>query len=229
MNNLSFEMDFKWREKKMKKINAILIVALTLLLMAASVMAQKTRVPAARDYFPMRVGDSWKYRNMTGDAEYTMKVVSAEKQADGNMLYMVERLAGVKVHTWYSKPNGWVLLHRESYPEHEGLEIKHAPAKQFLKNPLVAGAKWNWSGKNVTQSEMTEETQVIGPETVTVPAGTFRAIKMVSKVAEGPALKTITTWYADGVGMVKTETDGGQIKYGFELVDYSFKKAGPKK
>jgi hypothetical protein len=76
---------------------------------------------------------------------------------------------------------------------------------------------------------MTEEAQVIGTEKVVVPAGTFQAMKMVSKVADGPALKTVTTWYADGVGMVKTETEGGQFKYGFELVDYSFKKAGPKK
>ena len=35
---------------------------------------------------------------------------------------------------------------------------------------------------------------------------------------------TKTSWYADGVGLVKSATEGGQIKYGSELVDYSFKK-----
>jgi hypothetical protein len=35
---------------------------------------------------------------------------------------------------------------------------------------------------------------------------------------------TKTYWYADGVGLVKSMTDSGQIKYGWELVAYSFKK-----
>jgi hypothetical protein len=37
-----------------------------------------------------------------------------------------------------------------------------------------------------------------------------------------PMIKT--NWYADGVGLVKSTTEGGQIKYGSELTDYSFKK-----
>jgi hypothetical protein len=35
---------------------------------------------------------------------------------------------------------------------------------------------------------------------------------------------TRTNWYAEGVGLVKSTTEGGQIKYGSELTDYSFKK-----
>jgi hypothetical protein len=31
-------------------------------------------------------------------------------------------------------------------------------------------------------------------------------------------------WYAEGVGLVKSTTEAGQINYGSELVDYSFKK-----
>ena len=49
-------------------------------------------------------------------------------------------------------------------------------------------------------------------------------MKVVSEVSGGTGPMTRTNWYADGVGLVKSTTQGGQIKYGSELTDYSFKK-----
>ena len=65
-------------------------------------------------------------------------------------------------------------------------------------------------------------------EDVTVRAGKFRAMKVVSKII-GAAPMTRTSWYADGVGLGKSETEGGQVNYGWELADYSFKKKDPGK
>ncbi len=124
----------------------------------------------------------------------------------------------------FSKAGDWVLLHSERYPEHEGLEAKYEPAKQYLKNPLVAGAQWGWSGKDYTQTDLEEDNQVTGPEDVTVAAGKFRAMKVVTRVAGTTAPLTRTNWYADGVGLIKSMTEAGEIKYGWELNDYSFKK-----
>ena len=202
-------------------------IALTILLVTMSAAAQKSKAPVP-DYFPLRVGDSWTYRSTSADTEYKLKVLSEEKQGDGTIHYLVEKLAGAKVLTLFSKASGWVLMHSERYPEHEGLEAKYEPARQYLKNPLVAGSQWGWTGKDYTQTEVEEDNQVTGLEDVTVPAGKFRAMKVVSKVAGGTPM-TRTYWYADGVGLVKSKTDGGQIKYGFELADYSFKKKDPRK
>ena len=49
-------------------------------------------------------------------------------------------------------------------------------------------------------------------------------MKVVTEVSGGAVPMIKTSWYADGVGLVKTTTEGGQIKYGSELTDYSFKK-----
>jgi hypothetical protein len=201
-------------------------IALATFLLATNAPAQKPKRSA--DYFPLRVGDSWKYRNTNSDSEYTLKVLSEEPQADGAIRYQVELLAGVIVLKSFSKPDGWVLLHADRYLEHEGLEAKYEPPKKYLPNPLKTGSKWYWAGRDYTQTEVTETSEVTGFETVTVPAGKFRAMKVVSQVTGGAAVMTKTYWYADGVGLVKTTTVGGEIKYGSELIDYSFKKNAKK-
>ncbi|HWM25462.1 MAG TPA: hypothetical protein VNP98_11620 [Chthoniobacterales bacterium] len=206
----------------MKKLRPLTAIALALYLLTLSSTAQKSNAPAP-DYFPLRVGDSWSYRSTDGDTEHSLKVMNEDKQADGTIRYLVEKLTGAKVLTVFSKSGGWVLMHSERYPEHEGLEIKYEPAKQYLQNPLIAGSKWSWNGKDYTQTALDENHQVVDFEDVIVRAGKFRAMKVASRIV-GAAPLTRTNWYADGVGLVKSETDGGQIKYGWELADYSFKK-----
>ena len=144
------------------------------------------------------------------------------------MRYLLEKLAGLQIHSWYSKIDGWALLHEESYVGQEGARARYEPARQYLKNPLVAGAKWNWKGKGVIGQDVIELNEVVGPEMVKVPAGAFRAMKIVSKIADGDGALTRTYWYADGVGLIKSMSESDKTQYGWELVDYSFKKARPK-
>jgi hypothetical protein len=207
----------------MTKARTLPTIAVTIFLVTLSAAAPKPK-PAAGDYFPLQVGDSWTYRSASGDTEYSLKVLGEEKQADGTIRYLVEKVAGAKVHTLFSKASGWVLMHSERYPEHEGLEAKYEPARQYLQNPLVAGSKWEWNGKDYTQTEVRESNKVVGFENIIVPAGKFRAMKVVTKVASTTAPLTRTTWYADGVGLIKSMSESGQINYGWELKDYSFKK-----
>lgn len=208
----------------MSRIRLVLALAFLSVVLPLSGAAQKRTVPV-RDYFPLRVGDSWTYRSDEGDTEYTVKVLGEEKQTDGTILYLLEQKAGLDIHSWYSKSNGAVLIHREAYPQPEGLDVKHEPARQVLPDRLVAGAKWKWTGRSVTGQDVSEFSQVVGPELVKVAAGTFRAMKIVSKVSNGEAVITRTYWYAPGVGLVKTLSENPQLKYGWELVSYSFKKA----
>lgn len=210
----------------MIKFRSFLLLGFLFLLLATSVAAQRRTAPAP-DYFPLRVGHSWTYRNDMGDAEYTVKVVSEEKQSNGTIMYLVEKHAGLVIQLWYSKPAGLVLMHRESYLEQEGMDVKHEPARQFLKNPLVAGTKWFWQGKNISGQDVSESYEVVGPEVVQVAAGKFRAMKIVSKVADGatPLMMTKTYWYADGVGLVKALNESPRSQHSWELISYNFKKA----
>jgi hypothetical protein len=212
----------------MRTLRALSLIALATLLAASTAFGTKPKEPkAAADYFPLRVGDSWTYRNSEAGG-YTLKVLSEEPQEGGAVRYVVELRSEVIIQNVFSKASGWVLFHAESYPEHEGLKATYEPPKQYLPNPLVAGQKWEWTGKDPTQVEHHESSRVIGLENVTVAAGKFRAMKVVSEVSGGAIPMTKTSWYADGVGLVKSTTQGGQIKYGSELTDYSFKKKSPR-
>lgn len=192
-------------------------------LFASSALSEKPKEKSGGDYFPLRVGDSWTYRN-TEEGGYTLKVVSETPQEGGSPRSVVELASGVKILRTYSKAPGWILYHGETYPEHEGLQIIYDPPKQFMPSPLAVGQKWEWTGKDSTQMDYRESSQVVGAETVSVAAGKFRALKIVTQVTAGGGSKTRTEWFADGVGLVKSSTDAGKFKYGSELTDYSFKK-----
>jgi|GEM_PF-470345 len=223
--------------KKAYVTRALALICLLLMLSASSVLAQRrsrrpargaAAAPASKDFFPLRVGDSWTYRHSEGN-EFTYTVLSEEKQADGTVQYVVELKSGSQINYYYSKPSGQVLLHRISYPQEEtGLKIDFSPAKPYLKNPLTAGAKWEWAGKDIGQNDTAESHQVIGPEVVEVPAGKFRTMKMISKLTLGGAQAIRTFWYAEGVGLVKSTTEAksaaGLFSYGFVLINYSFNK-----
>ena len=180
----------------------------------------------SNDYFPLRTGNSWKYRSTTADgkqSEFTIKVLSDEPQ-NGNTQYLVETVSTFQpIHDWYSKPSGWVLMHRQEYVK-AGSKAEYQPTKQFLKNPLKSGDSWQWTGKGMMGLEIDEANEVSGPETVTVPAGKFEAMKVTTKVVQGGAPVTKTYWYAAGTGMVKSMTDTGAVKSTTELLEYSGKR-----
>jgi hypothetical protein len=207
----------------MNKISILTAIVLATLAPGPAVAAKPKSTKVAADYFPLRAGDSWTYRN-SEEGGYTLKVLSEEPQEGGPARYVVELRSGVVIQNVFSKAGGWVLFHAQSYPEHEGLKATYEPPKQYLPNPLVAGQKWAWTGKDPTQVERRESSRAVGFETVTVAAGKFRAMKVITEVGGGTSPMTRTNWYADGVGLVKSTTEGGQIKYGSELTDYSFKQ-----
>ena len=179
----------------------------------------------SKDYFPLQAGNTWKYRSTTADgkqSEFTIKVLNDEKE-NGNTLYLVETVSTFQpIHDWYSKPDGWVLMHRQEYGK-TAMKAEYQPTKQFLKNPLISGDSWQWKGKGMMGLDIDESNEVSGPESVSVSAGKFEAMKVFTKVVQGGAPVTKTYWYAPGVGLVKSMTDTGAVKSTTELLEYSVK------
>jgi hypothetical protein len=202
----------------------ILVLTVALLPLATSAFAQTKKEPPP-DYFPLRANDWWKYRSTTGagqQSEFTMKVANVEKTPDGTR-YLVNIESSWPIQEWYSKPDGWVVWHKENFQK-QNMEVSFSPARQYLKNPLTAGATWSWKGKGMMGVDIDESSTVSGPEPVVVPAGKFTAMKVTTRMTQGGTPVTKTYWYANWVGLVKSMTDTGSVQSTTELVDYSFKK-----
>ncbi|HXE73706.1 MAG TPA: hypothetical protein VNO81_13675 [Candidatus Nitrosotenuis sp.] len=201
----------------MRRILAGFILALCL---SAGTLAAPTPPP---DYFPLAEGYWWKYRSTTSDnktSEFTVKVLKWDRQSG---LYQVETTTSWQtIHDWYSKPQGWVLMHRQAYPKNN-MESNFDPVRQWLQNPLARGATWSWKGTGMMGVDIEETSTVSGPETVEVPAGKFSAMRVDTQMKQGGQEVKKTYWYANWVGMVKSMTESGNVKSTTVLLDYSFK------
>jgi hypothetical protein len=101
---------------------------------------------------------------------------------------------------------------------HDGLYIVRDYLNEWdrpichLRLPHVDGVTWqaNTRVRPTTERIIVDDTwnfTAYGPEEVQVPAGTFRAIRVVSeRVNFG---NKHTTWYAQGIGIVKIEMSAG--------------------
>jgi hypothetical protein len=105
----------------------------------------------------------------------------------------------------------------------EGLDdMEISGTAQKLPSTMSVGQKIDDASMKVKIAFMTctsimTEGQVVAEETVTVPAGTFKCFKVSQKVkttAMGIKVDGVTyTWYAKGVGTVKTESYDAKGKF----------------
>ncbi|HQR37154.1 MAG TPA: hypothetical protein PLF26_02040 [Blastocatellia bacterium] len=212
---------------KTHRLLVAFLVAMCLAFSGSASFAQKSAKPVKPkepppDYFPLRVGDWWSYKSTTADgkvSEFKMSVLSEDTG-----VFLVEIQSAWPIQESYSKPAGWVMWHRESYTKNAQMNVIFDPPRQYLQNPLATGATWSWKGKGMMAVDIDETSQVEALDVVTVPAGTFKAMRVVSKVLQGGTTVTKTYWYANWIGLVKSMTDTGTVKSTTELVDYSFKK-----
>lgn len=107
------------------------------------------------------------------------------------------------------------------------------PGSAWSQSVTLEGSQiingYNAPSKNVTTSACT----AIALESVTVPAGTFQALRVdcvitmeISVTADGIPFNTVinstsTSWYAPGLGMIKTVTSGNGLDSTIELISYT--------
>ncbi len=96
-----------------------------------------------------------------------------------------------------------------------------------LPNDLAPGKEWSQTIRVTTEageSLIQMEYRAVGFEEVTVPAGTFTALKVeqngyVTVFDQNVAMEGLAGWYAEGIGLVKFEAPGAPVS---ELVSYDF-------
>lgn len=176
----------------------------------------KSNIYLMSDYFPVSTNKILIYDSDFGDAELkisknkNLDVFSLESE---DFIYRQKLLIdqnGVFVKETYQKINVLFGLTKE------GTLTYNEPLPR-IKFPFEAGKKWNWKGKEFDDDDtyiLDVNSRIDNIEKVTVPAGTFDAIKLVTSVKSTKGTKSnVTEWYAKDVGLIKmiAVVEGGGV------------------
>lgn len=192
------------------------------------------------NYLPLRERNHWNYLVKARDGhEFQRKVTldTVDKQNDGSLLFrLVESSPDTTRERWYTIFDGQIEYEtRQLWGEEESLHFNPAlplyaacsfvyPEVGVLSSP-VPGTTRVYEGKvRLGQSEPVwyqETFHALYFEKVTVPAGTFRALRtQVYPDCSIPTVGPRIEWYADGVGLIKSVEGVGDFQVVSELTDY---------
>lgn len=203
------------------------VILLALALCAPAFAKEKSRPKAPPDYYPMPTGATWNYTWKTADGKtggFDIKVLPPVKEGATTYLLAERKTGQTTLVDWYSKPEGWVLMHKQVNPNPQAPQLQFTPPRQLLKRPLKIGDTWPWTGTGLMNQAIQEESTVEGDESVTVPAGTFSTIRVATRITQGDTITNKKWWFAPGVGMVRSTTDNGTVQSTTELVKSSLLK-----
>lgn len=205
--------------------------------------------PCAHDYFPLAAGNTWTYRDSLGTT-YSATVSDLEAE----QVILVKQFPEATTNSqWACQPEGLAALEFGGdvarLPTGLGWTEIEYKTESFsgvtLPTSLNAGAEWEVtyevSGESTPDSGHDTEAhgtvsykfKVVGPEAVSVPAGTFDGIKIQLDISErfdvtshGAITRSDYTytghsWLAPGVGWVKTSINGEGIAVATELQSYA--------
>jgi hypothetical protein len=141
-------------------------------------------------YFPMKVGHKWVYAYE--DKEVTIEVLRTEKSR-GVTVYVLRRSLD-KHHVEYklAVEDSGVYFHEE------GKKAFSPPLRRFAFLPRT-GDTWKWRGFAGDRRD-SRQFEHGGVDKVTVPAGSYSAIRIHTKAENG---EHATCWLAEGVGIVR--------------------------
>ncbi|HVE42645.1 MAG TPA: hypothetical protein VNM14_22385 [Planctomycetota bacterium] len=157
-----------------------------LLLILASLLPQETE-----DYFPLKPGMTWEFENADGKTE-TKSVGDVKKIGDREYRLIRNALVGTPPERDIPavvSAEGVTL-----FDEHDQVDVC------WLKLPIKAGAEWTHKSR-VGSLAM----KLAAEEEIEVPAGKYKALKVVADLEVNGAKGRMTVWYAKGVGEVRSE------------------------
>jgi hypothetical protein len=191
------------------------------LAVAALVLPMVCAAPV--DYQPLKVGNTWRYREMTESGTSGLVLtVKGTKKVDGRTAYVME-IAPEEGE----KTTSLLYWTDDGLMQAENGALAFDPPLIELKLPVKRGSEWTWFGTvSIRGAKYPAKAQCkctsIGK--LTVPAGQFDCVvikKEVSiEVGETVFKVTTTDSYGKGVGWVKGVMDVGGKRTTTELLSY---------
>jgi len=139
-----------------------------------------------------RAGDRWLYTWTAGTAKGVKRSEALGVRDVGGVQYNVLQVDAA--HLYYTAE-----LHWAAYIVESRVMARATPPQPWFAWPLEVGKRWQYQGvyeERERKDPMRDSYRVVGVESVTVPAGTFQAFKIVREV---DAAVVDQYWYAPNV------------------------------
>ena len=197
-------------------------VGMAIVLAGTVACAVEEQTVSSLDYWPMQPGMAWLYQTAQGQ-QHVVRVVG-QTTLDGQAVTVIERSSAGSTKTfrkYYAVQDGAILVVAVDAPPGQPGAGPRRVSPPMLLYParLTQGRSWDY---NPAQPGMVTMT-VRGEETVTVPAGTYHAVVMVT-TSTGSG--TTTQWLAPQVGAVRTVVSPPDSGTAFALELVRFTVAG---
>jgi hypothetical protein len=176
-----------------------LFAALLVALIPGWATTQDAKKP---NYYPLATGNKWEYQVEVGGQkiEATSEVTKSEVKGGKTFATSEVKFGGQTITEEVS--NDEKGAYRQSF---QGLKLDNPMT--ILKYPIKGGTTWTEKVKGGGM-ELEAKFTVKEPEKVTVAAGTYdKAVPVEMKLQVADQMITATSWYADGVGIVKQNVE----------------------
>jgi hypothetical protein len=182
---------------------------------------------SADTLLPSATGTTWKYQ-MTqefGEGVHPSAAENAKVDSDAKVRAPInmfisgtEKIDGVETIKYEMHRQGHVQLIEflkvdedrvtaMARSDSEGEMYKLVPPQKILGLPPHEGDKWNYNGK-VGEIETTQSFEIVGRESIDVPAGKFDAYHLrLTQLAPIPPKVTEDRWFVPNLGYVKILTE----------------------
>jgi hypothetical protein len=172
----------------------------------------------APEYYPIQPGNEWHY-SVTANNQTTKVVTRIAKLEDfgGKKLARLETPNAKDTEHLFQNEKG-VFRARLN-----GAEL--TPPFQLIPYPAKPGAKWKGAFSVPGEKENhTYSGEILKEETIKVPAGEFKTMRVHIKLeTDGQQLET-TYWFAQDIGFVKQSLESAGVSIVLELDKFERKK-----
>jgi hypothetical protein len=198
--------------------------------------------PLSASLFPMAVGNWWRYRVVDPSTHQPVeKTIAFDREGDVGGARA--GLAGFRLHRkdasgtayrWLAREDGAVGFVHDEWYDLDGRrtrDVSYAPRRFRVSDACDhrrAGARWTESYERIDVDPVTgartgarrieEEWEVQAvDEEITVPAGTFRCLRLRRRSRTAGEYEDSTYWFAPGVGKVREDSPPEELEV---LVEY---------
>ena len=172
------------------------------LLFAIAAIAIAAPVPKAlkkrdKDWMPILAGSRWEYSSPDDPTTVNeIREILAVTEKGGDVI--AEQRTSNLTQVFRQDSTGIAVI------KSGGRD--HVNPRYIIKNGMKEGDTWDWDATGYV------ETRTVGkPEKIKIPAGEYEAQPVNFKyVQNGTIFQSGTVWYADGIGLVRIDTEGSE-------------------